>query len=112
MPVARLKSSALRHYFQYVSGDKTEDHLAAVCFNIMALMHFEEVGNPAEPVATPPLRQFVNRMWGADREYLRVMWNGTRLAWERSDGTIEADTTDLTLDELTRAGSDWVEILS
>lgn len=61
MPVARLKSSALRHYFQYVSGDKTEDHLAAVCFNIMALMHFEEVGNPADTAPKPQHKRRARR---------------------------------------------------
>ena len=42
IPVSRCYESALRHLFQYRSGDRTEDHLAAVCFNVFAIMHFEE----------------------------------------------------------------------
>jgi hypothetical protein len=29
---------------QWVSGDRDEDHLAAVLFNVMALTHFDELG--------------------------------------------------------------------
>lgn len=43
-PYSRFIASALRHLFQYVMGERDEDHLAAVCFNVMALMHFDEVG--------------------------------------------------------------------
>ena len=44
MPKERFYASAYRHMLQYQQGDKTEDHLAAVIFNIQAIMHFEEVG--------------------------------------------------------------------
>jgi hypothetical protein len=32
----RFKASALRHLFQYLDGDETEDHAVAVCFNLAA----------------------------------------------------------------------------
>lgn len=44
MNVSRLFSSAYRHLMQFYLGDKSEDHLAAVMFNIAAIIHFEELG--------------------------------------------------------------------
>lgn len=44
MPISRFYSSGLRHLMQFALGDKSEDHLAAVLFNIMAIIHFEEIG--------------------------------------------------------------------
>ena len=44
MPYSRFLASAFRHLLQYAKGDRDEDHLAAVCFNIMAIIHFEELG--------------------------------------------------------------------
>lgn len=41
-PKHRFIESWLRHLYQYIMGDRSEDHLAAVCFNIMAIMHFEQ----------------------------------------------------------------------
>lgn len=46
MDYSRLYSSALRHLMQWASGDRSEDHLAAVLFNVMALTHFDELGCP------------------------------------------------------------------
>jgi hypothetical protein len=43
MPISRFYSSALRHLMQFAMGDKSEDHLAAVMFNVMAIIHFEEI---------------------------------------------------------------------
>lgn len=42
MPYSRFYASAMRHMLQWGKGDRDEDHLAAVCFNLMAIMHFEE----------------------------------------------------------------------
>lgn len=42
MPRSRFIASALRHLYKWIMGSREEDHLAAVCFNIMAIMHFEE----------------------------------------------------------------------
>lgn len=51
-PVSRFYESALRHLFQWREGENTEDHLAAVLFNIMGIIHIQtevELGNlPAE----------------------------------------------------------------
>lgn len=42
MPNSRFLDSALRHLFQYMEGKNSEDHLAASCWNIMAIMEQEE----------------------------------------------------------------------
>lgn len=34
--IARFKESAFRHFVQWISGDRTEDHAAAVVFNLLA----------------------------------------------------------------------------
>lgn len=41
MPSSRVMASLLRHVEAYRAGDRTEDHLAAICFNTFALMEFE-----------------------------------------------------------------------
>lgn len=40
----RFYESALRHLYTYILGDRTEDHLAAVLFNVGGMMFFE--GDP------------------------------------------------------------------
>jgi hypothetical protein len=44
IPSSRCYSSALRHLFQYAEGDRSEDHLSAILFNVMAIIHWEETG--------------------------------------------------------------------
>lgn len=41
MPVSRFQESAERHLLNYKEGDREEDHLAAILFNIGAMIHFE-----------------------------------------------------------------------
>lgn len=41
-PVSRFVDSAIRHMFNYLEGDKSEDHLAACAWNCFAVMHMEE----------------------------------------------------------------------
>lgn len=41
-PTDRFLESAMRHMFQYAEWDVSEDHLSAICFNIMSIMHFQE----------------------------------------------------------------------
>lgn len=41
MPASRFLESLMRHVEAYRLGDHEEDHLAAVLFNAMAIMHFE-----------------------------------------------------------------------
>lgn len=42
MPFSDTINHCLAHIFQYLKGDKTEDHLAHASWNLFALMHFEE----------------------------------------------------------------------
>lgn len=42
MPIGRCIDSALRHLTQYMEGDTSEDHLAAVAWNVFTAMHMEE----------------------------------------------------------------------
>lgn len=44
LDVSRCFSSGFRHLMQWYMGDRSEDHLAAVLFNISAIIHFEELG--------------------------------------------------------------------
>lgn len=44
IPTSRFAESALRHFFQYMEGDRSERHLAGALFNIGAMIHFE--GDP------------------------------------------------------------------
>ena len=44
MPFSVFVASLCRHLVQYMMKDRVEDHLAAICFNVMAIMHFEETG--------------------------------------------------------------------
>lgn len=41
IPTSRTMASLMRHVEDYRSGDRTEDHLAAIMFNAMVLMYFE-----------------------------------------------------------------------
>lgn len=43
IPASGCFSSAVRHLFRWLKGDRGEDHLAAAVWNIMCIMHFEEV---------------------------------------------------------------------
>jgi hypothetical protein len=42
MPMSRYVNSAMRHLVKYLGGDRCEDHLAAVAWNVFALMDHEE----------------------------------------------------------------------
>lgn len=42
-PFSRAYASLFRHMIQWREGDRSEDHLAAVAWNAMALMYYEEV---------------------------------------------------------------------
>jgi len=44
IPFGRCIDSAKRHLDQYLMGERKEDHLAAVVWNIMAIIHYEELG--------------------------------------------------------------------
>ena len=43
MPMSRCLASLCRHVMKFKQGLKDEDHLAAILFNAMALIHYEEM---------------------------------------------------------------------
>jgi len=43
MPVSRCVASLYRHLMYYHQGLRNEDHLAAILFNAMAIIHYEEM---------------------------------------------------------------------
>ena len=43
LPGSSTVNHALRHVNLWLMGDNTEDHLAHAAWNLLALMHFEEV---------------------------------------------------------------------
>lgn len=42
IPYRRVYASLFRHLIQWASGDRSEDHLAAVAWNAFALMYYED----------------------------------------------------------------------
>ena len=42
MPISRYVDAAFRHLVKYMAGCDDEDHLAAVAWNVFAIMHHEE----------------------------------------------------------------------
>lgn len=42
MPISRCVDAAMRHLTKYLAGWNDEDHLAAVCWNVAAIMLYEE----------------------------------------------------------------------
>ena len=44
MPFSRYIDSALRHIFKYIMGMRDEDHLAAAVWNLLCIIHHEELG--------------------------------------------------------------------
>jgi hypothetical protein len=43
MPMSRCIASLCRHLMAYRQGKRDEDHLSAIMFNAMALIHYEEM---------------------------------------------------------------------
>lgn len=42
MPIGRCVDAAMRHLTKYLDGWNDEDHLAAVAWNVFAIMHYEK----------------------------------------------------------------------
>ncbi len=42
LPVSDCWDSSMRHLLAYQAGDNSEDHLAAVLWNVLCIMHTEE----------------------------------------------------------------------
>jgi hypothetical protein len=45
MPIGHVLNHALAHIFNYLEGDRSEDHLGHAVANLMMACHFDEVGN-------------------------------------------------------------------
>lgn len=43
IPSSRCYESAMRHLLQFAQGETTEDHLSAAAFNLMCIIHNQEV---------------------------------------------------------------------
>lgn len=43
MPWSKFIDSAMRHINEFRKGNDSEDHLAAACWNLMCIMHFQEL---------------------------------------------------------------------
>lgn len=43
MPYSRYTASMFRHIISWMRGDKSEDHLSAIAWNAMAIMHHQEL---------------------------------------------------------------------
>lgn len=50
IPSSRCYASCMRHLMAYAMGKRDEDHLAAAVFNLMAIIHNEEVAGKARLV--------------------------------------------------------------
>jgi hypothetical protein len=42
-PICRYLDSALRHIYRHLEGDRSEDHLSAGAWNLLAAIHTEEM---------------------------------------------------------------------
>lgn len=54
MPVSTFLDSAIRHIFNYLDGEATEDHLAAARWNLGCAMHMEEKRPDLQDIPTRP----------------------------------------------------------
>ena len=45
IPSSRYAESGMRHFYQYLDGDRTEDHLSAVAFNVFGIIFNEEMAD-------------------------------------------------------------------
>lgn len=43
MPLSWFLDSAMRHLYDYMNGDRSEDHLAAVAWNALGFIHIEQL---------------------------------------------------------------------
>lgn len=44
MPFSRYTASMFRHLIAWMKGDRTEDHLSAIAWNAIAIIHHQEMG--------------------------------------------------------------------
>lgn len=72
IPYSRMLASLERHLHQFKQGDTDEDHLAAVVWNALGIMHFEEVG--FHELDDLPRFKTHPRGWDYDEEMNRLPW--------------------------------------
>lgn len=61
MPVSVFAESLFRHLMQYMQGDRTEDHLAAIMFNAQGIIHFEELAKRGDETACQMLDAYASQ---------------------------------------------------
>ncbi len=44
MPLSEFCASAHRHLMEFMKGDLSEDHIAQCAWNLMCIIHFQELG--------------------------------------------------------------------
>lgn len=71
MPMGRTMQSLLRHAFQYLAGDRTEDHLGAIACNIQFLIHYEEA--IASGLLPEKLNDLPDYYKGSEAEWLKKL---------------------------------------
>lgn len=71
IPIPDLLNHAIKHLYQYVSGDRSEDHLAHAMWNLAVACHFEELGLPGDKKDAEPRNLPVEHMRDFDR-YIAV----------------------------------------
>ncbi len=76
MPMGRTMQSLIRHAFQYLAGDRTEDHLAAIACNIQFLIHYEEA--IAAGVLPPQLNDLPDYYNGSEALWLKKIEKNDR----------------------------------
>lgn len=66
MPVSVFVESLHRHLMKYMMGERNEDHLAAIGFNLQAIIHFEERAKRGDPVALEMLDAYASKILAED----------------------------------------------
>jgi hypothetical protein len=87
MPFSRCVASLRRHVMRYQQGMRDEDHLAAIMFNAMALIHYEEMIErgvlPASLNDMPTYRAEIKRALKAAKRRKVTQRNGRQAAKHR-----------------------------
>lgn len=65
---SRMMASLLRHAFARMCGSKKEDHLAAIVFNALGMMHFEETNRPELDDLPPWLPKLIRNQGGLEEK--------------------------------------------
>lgn len=71
---SRMLASLERHLHQFKQGDTDEDHLAAIAWNALGIMHFQEVGY--DELDDLPRFNSHPKGWKYDESGTRVPWTG------------------------------------